>query len=314
MSNANWLHSLSPITRGAILILLLAGLALLQQTVSFSSANRLEIALNNAAHAPWFFLITCLLWHITALFVGLRWRAHLLWVAGLALTLATGLEAVQFFTRRDADLSDVGLNLLGACSGLLAILAAHLWRQGHIKRAGLSTLLAVVLLSSSLIRAAEIMWVYSKRDAIAPELLTFDRPDFPLRSLLRGNWELITVRNGAGSHHLAKVTLNSQLQWPGLTLREPVPDWNGYRWLVLVAYTESERSLSLEIRLETQSDRGMESTVNIELPHNAGPVRIPLAQLAGSRFGKLDEVRNLYLFSSRLDRDRQFYLESISLE
>lgn len=289
----------------------------MQQTVSFSSANRLEIALNNAAHAPWFFLITCLLWHITALFVGPRLRAHLLWAASLALTMAIGLEAVQLFTRRNADLSDVGLNLLGACSALLAILGAHLWREGHIKRAGLCTLLAAVLISSSFTRAAEIMWVYSKRDAIAPQLITFESSDFPLRSLLRGNWELITVHSDAvdaGSRHLARVILSSQRQWPGLTLREPVPDWNGYRWLVLVAYTESDGPLPLEIRLETKSDRGMDSTINFELPQNAGQVRIPLEQLAGDRFGKLDEVRNLFLFSSRLDRDREFYLESIFLE
>ena len=317
MSNGNWLHSLNPLTRGAILILLLAGLAVLQQTISFGSANRLEIALNNAAHVPWFFLVTCLLWHISALFGRFQGRTQIAWVAGLALLLATGLEAAQFFTRRDADIRDVGLNLLGACAALLSILAIHLWRRGQIKHAALSSLLAFILVSSSLGRAAEIMWLYSKRNAIAPELISFDRPDVPLTSLMRGDWELITapaVKVDSQPRRLARVTLNSRQQWPGLTLREPVPDWNEYRWLVLVAYTETERALPLEIRLETKDDRGTESTVSIELTRNTKPIRIPLEQLAGDRFGRLNEVRNLYLFSSRLDGDTQFYLESLSLE
>ncbi len=300
-----------------MLILLLAGLALLQQTVSFSGASRLQIALNNAAHVPWFFLVTSLIWQITALFMQLRWRQQLFLVAALALILAIGLEAVQFFTSRDADLSDVGLNLLGAGSALLVILASNLRRKGHIKRAGLSIFLAIVLVSSSFTRAAEIMWVYSKRNALAPALITFDQADFPLRSLLRGDWELVTAHNGAGeamARQIAKVTLRSDRQWPGISLREPLPDWNQYRWLVLTAYTDSQRTLPLEIRLETNSDRGMDSTIKIVLHDSTSPIRIPLEQLAGSRYGKLNKVRNLILFSTRLDRDETFYLETISLE
>ncbi len=235
----------------------------------------------------------------------------------MALVLATGLEAVQFFTRRDADLRDVGLNLLGACSALLVIMAAHLWRLGHSRRAGLTIALSAILISSSFIRAAEVAWIYNKRNAIEPELITFERPDFPLRSLLRGSWELVTVPSEAVDQeprHLAKISLNSLQRWPGLTLREPIPDWNAYSWLVLVAYSQSERSLPLEIRLETKSDRGQESTVSIELPHGASPIRISLEELAGNRYGELDEVRNLYLFSSKLDSDTQFFLESIRLE
>lgn len=317
MSNGNWLHSLNPATRGAILILLLSGLALLQQTISFGRANRLEIALNNAAHVPWFFIITCLLWHIASLFSRLQWRAQLIWVSGLAFLLATGLEAAQFFTMRDADISDVGLNLLGACSALLTILAIHLWHKGQLKHSALCFGLATVLVASSFIRAAEIMWVYSKRNAMAPELISFDRPDLPLPSLLRGNWELIAAPQHAAdgsARTLARVTLTRQRRWPGLTLREPIPDWNDYQYLVLLAFTESERPLPLEVRLETKEGRGMESTVSIELSQHTMPIRIPLQQLAGDRFGKLDEVRNLYIFSSRLENDTQFYLESVSLE
>jgi hypothetical protein len=88
MSNANWLLSLSPITQGAILILLVCGLALLHQAVSFDRTNQ--------------------------------------------------LEAVPFFITRGACLDDIRLYLLGVCSALLAILAAHLWRQGQIKRDALA--------------------------------------------------------------------------------------------------------------------------------------------------------------------------------
>lgn len=317
MTNGKWFNTLNPMTRAALLILLLSGLALIQQSVSFGRANRLEIALNNAAHVPWFFLITCLLWHITALFSQMHWRRHLLWVAVLALALAIGLEAVQLFTRRDADLADVGLNLLGACSALLAIRATHLWRLGQVGRASVIALLVTILSTASFIRAAEVLWIYSKRNAISPELITFSQPDFPARALMRGRWELadspIKPRDNDTSP-VARVTLRSQLQWPGVTLMEPIPDWNRYRTLVLHAYTAANRSLPLEVRLETNSDRGMDSTVSIELSQETEPIRIPLSELGGSRFGRLDDVRNLYLYSARLDSDAQFFIESISLE
>jgi hypothetical protein len=128
---------------------------------------------------------------------------------------------------------------------------------------------------------------------------------------LWGNWEQIADRIDAGAEprHLARVSLSSRRQGSGVTLREPVPDWNGYRWLVLAAYTESEQPLPLEIRLETKSNKGMDSIVNFELPDNAYHVRGSLEQLPCARLRKLNEVRNLLWFSCRLNRGTQFCLE-----
>lgn len=55
--------------------------------------------------------------------VGLKHVA----VAGLA--ISGGIEIIQFFTGRSADVDDVLLNLLGVCSGYLALVAYQRFRN-----------------------------------------------------------------------------------------------------------------------------------------------------------------------------------------
>jgi len=309
-------HGASPKAHGLILILILASLVTLQQTTTIGTESRLGIALNNAAHAPWFFLITCLVWQFSGLFSLLNGRLRLLWVIVFAVFLAAFLEALQVFNQRDADIKDIGLNLLGACSAIAVLVAIQSLRQGMPRKSGALLILASLSMFASFTPVAELLWANYQRDALAPALISFS-PGYPTHLLIRGDWELIPTSNNpknSESPHIAKVILSSQKQWPGLILREPFPDWNGYQWLNINAYSSEEQTIQLEIRLETFSDRGMDSIFTIDLPHAPGTIRIPLHQLAGHRFGNLDKVKSLYLIKSQPGKDESFFLTSIYLD
>lgn len=303
-------------------VMLISGIALgllviAQQTLTINGDTRLDIALNNSAHAPWFFVITCLLWYVSGMFRWMSPKPRLTALIVVAAGLAVGLEALQLLNRRDADLGDIGRNLLGACSALCLLAGVSFWRQHKRGLAATSLVLSALLMSINFISVGRVLAFYFQRDSAAPVLVSFQNQNLSARMMVRGNWELLPaseVLSGSGSHSIARVWLGNQQRWPGLILREPLTDWSSYQWLYIDAFSTAPNPLQLEVRLETYSDRGMASTVLIDLPSKPAPVRISLQQLAGDRTGSLQRVKNVYVIADRPAHPTYFYLSSIFLE
>ena len=80
------------------------------------------------------------------------------------------------------------------------------------------------------------------------------------------------------------------------------------------AFNPAKEPMTLLVRLETFADRGLETTLSIRLLPGPNNIHIPIREIAGSRFGKLDKVRNLFVFKEAPNETEFFLLGSLVLE
>ena len=80
------------------------------------------------------------------------------------------------------------------------------------------------------------------------------------------------------------------------------------------AFNPAKESMTLLVRLETFADRGLETTLSIRLRPGPNNIHIPIREIAGNRFGTLDNVRNLFVFKGAPGKTEFFFLGSLVLE
>ncbi|PCJ27289.1 MAG: hypothetical protein COA96_03640 [SAR86 cluster bacterium] len=292
------------------------GLILIQQLVAVTPDSQMTIAFHNAAHTPWFLCLTLLIWPILKQVTG-REFWQLLIVCGLfALILGIFLELVQVFTSRQASWGDVGLNYFGAISALCFIAMVHEWRNFHRGAALFLLVVAISLVLMGFRGVGSIYWLHLKRDSISPVLLAFDGPSAITRRNLGADWEIVigpSPWTDFAGKSVAKVTLQTNLRWPGITLAEPYPAWDEYFSLHIHAFLDSDDPIPLTVRVETFENRGMDSTVDVSLLRGANYLTIPISQLIPAS-GKTNlDVKALYIFSEGSQAGRNFYLGAIKL-
>lgn len=300
-----------PLALGLLLVLLVA-----QQVLDLPGSNMLALAIKNSLHSAWFFVVTLLLWFVLYRVTGHQARRAHLYCGLLCLLIAPLTEFVQFFTHRDASFSDLLLNLLGS---LAALSLAQAWladRAGQRRRALAGLALAAAFLLAGFHQVWFSLWYYQARAAQAPVLVDFSTLPLPQREQIRGRWTLRDAPDAwvarAGAQ-VALVSLPSSRRYPGITLREPLPGWENWCQLVLEAYLGEARPLLLTLRVETERDRGMDSTVQVLLEPGANRISIPLVDLIAAP-DALPSVRNLLIFASDLQDEREFYLASVRLD
>ena len=293
---------------------ILAVLLVLHQFLVIPGRSGLELALNNALHIPLFFTITSLVWlllaeHLRAPVTRLKVTA----VVSVALALIT--EAVQYFTPRDATIGDVFLNLTGITSAMLALLSLQLRSRRSLFL--VSTVLATLVFLAGFSRVADFVWLYKQRREIAPLIVDIDGPDKLLNASLLGDWEKVADVNWPGVKPpgiVARFRLRSDIIFPGITINEPLPDWNSYSVLVVETFLENDDPIPVTLRVETQRDRGINSTVESFIESGDRRLSVPISSLIPYESGKFPLVKELLIYSSHLSRDREFYLMDIHLE
>ena len=291
-------------------------LILVQQMAPPSPYSQLGAAIRNSAHTPWFFPYTLLLWLLIKGADRFNSRRRVqIWLA-TAFSLAIGLEALQIFSSRQASLEDVALNLAGGGAAIALIAGWQHWRTGLRFRPFALWTLGFALILAGMLPVGRVLWLQYQRDAMAPTLLSLEHKNDITLSNLRGAWELVPGLPqwpGHESRTLALVTLRSSSRWPGLTLREPLPDWRPYQHLEISAYLDEPQSLPLYVRLDRYSKRGVDTTQPIMMEPGINQIRIPISDLAGTDAGSVNDVRNLMIFSDAQHGGRQLYLSSIRL-
>ncbi len=208
--------------------------------------TRLAIELENFAHAPLFAAVAWGTWR------WLRARAApgspvlRSWVQAwlLASAVAVITELVQPLTGRDNSLHDFNTDLFGIAAALLLVATGLLpprdWRRG-------------LLVAGALAAAAIVLWpvaytvaAYRHRATQLPQLLDLgsglgrvflQRRGIRIDRQPQGDW-LITPL---------------QSPWPGLTVDEVLPDWRGYRSLLVDVANPGSLPVTLLIRID---DRG----------------------------------------------------------
>jgi uncharacterized protein YfiM (DUF2279 family) len=207
---------------------------------SFFSGSRVFSSLENASHGPLFAALICLL----------------LWVFGhLAAWLVSALlamvsEYAQGFGSRDPSWNDVYTDLLGATAGLalwVLFSSKHKPLSSPV-RTGLWMLIAACALSVSLpvLKSVE-QWLDRSRQY--PVLFTarFSGALSMTESMTEDEDVLISQSPDGLSVQLQSGPI------PGVVIRGFVPDWRGYKKLVIDIENPDSQPLELEVHLR---DRG----------------------------------------------------------
>jgi hypothetical protein len=302
--------------RTVYLLVVLAGLLVFHQIagVFFWSSAQLFRSATAAAHVPWFAGVTLVLCELARIWI--KGRSRQLGVAlGAALLLALTTEAAQLLIAgRNASLLDVGRNLLGFTAG--AAVWVYLRERAALtqgQRAGLVAIcIGAMLLGTAPATYQGAVRVYLA--SIAPDLV---RADTRLgRAPLASNRHVLVVDGGAIDPALAgQAVFQARLpdaRWPGITLREPFPDWSGYDRLLVGVHVSGSEPMRLTVRL--QLGEGLGPLYTEQVSAGTSIWSVPLARLFPG--GQVDgqPVRELILYSNADASGRVLALHTLRLE
>lgn len=286
-----------------------------QQVLVVDTDTRLGRALLNAAHTPWFFLVSILLWiaiqHLKKYTVFQRLAIYVF----ASLGLATLLEATQMFNAREASWEDILANVLGSLSAILMVWALRSWRKARLGTSFVYGALAIAVVLVAFKEVNRELWLRFIQLEQAPILVDFQNSPRNVLATVRGTWKLV---NGVGwpgfeGQQVARIALTGPTRYPGIILQEPLQDWRPYRELVITGYVPNGTALDLDVRLETFSSSGLGSIYTTHLAPGSNEVRISLSDL-NIRDASLHNVRNLYLYKERGAGEGFYWLASLALE
>lgn len=257
-------------------------------------------------------------------------RRRRAYVSAFVLATVAGVltELGQIAAARDADPWDVARDVVGAAAFLLfaATFDGDLVRwpsRPWVPVKGVVRVAAVTLLLLAFVPVAVVATSYGFRNAAFPHLLDFE-----------SYWEsrFVAARDADVTlgylpepwhdpNRLVGVVRFRSARWPSLDLREPYPDWTGYRELTFRAWSEEAEVVPLAIRIDDgrsaatgeYRDR-FNRKLRIEPGENV--LTVPLEDVAASRGGEFDlaDVRRVMLFMSQPARPVQLYIDDLRLE
>lgn len=220
-------------------LLLLAGaLAVLLVPCQSVGSDRLLGILQDAAHFPFFLLLSVLLARLA--------RGALPAAFAVAVVFLLGAEALQPLVGRSASLRDTLFGLAGVLAAACLVSA---------RRAGPRARRSLVFLTVALVAAA----------ALPPSAVVLDRVrarrELPLlgsfeRWLELGRWTVggsradrMAAHATAGRYALC-LQVTNDAPYPGLFLTDGPPDWRGYRRLCADVFLEGAAGRALWVRID----------------------------------------------------------------
>jgi hypothetical protein len=292
-------------TRSRLVFLLGALIALLagQQFLAVSGTGRLSNGLQNAAHGPWFALVTWLLLQFTSRRTR-GWRTVIA-TAMICASLAMMTEAMQRYTGGDPSWGDISYDLIGATAALLAW-CGH--RQLLARRSSYGA--AILLLMVTPTPFLQALATESRRVAIAPELVRFDSPLDGALISANSPTKVVAAPDGwAVAPEVLKISLADEM-WPGIHLDEPIADWRPYTALAVDVYVEGTQSLPVHISVRL--DNAPVAHVYRTFDCAAGPCSM-LLPLAGLFDRDTARVNAVVIYSTRDFAGRTIYLGRVAL-
>jgi hypothetical protein len=184
-------------------------------------------------------------------------------------------------------------------------------------------LTAAVLLAVAFLRVATVAVAYLGRDAAFPRICEFDDPwestfvEVEDAVLARGERPAGWRREEPG--RAARVTF-LPAPYPGLSIREPHPDWTGYRRLVFEVYSEAPTQVDLNLRIDDvhhNDDYADRFNRVLAIEPGSNRISISLEEVRrGPRMRLMDmaRVRGLTLFAVDPPVAFTVYLDGIRLE
>lgn len=292
------------------LFVVVATLLFMQLPVPPTFAGR---TIENAGHMPVFFLVTF------GLLVVLRTDFK---VEGVRLYAFAGLigaalgflsEVIQEPLARDASWEDVFSDLVGAMCALAVY--ALFDRRSRITRAAWLAALAVALACVAFYVAPLVRMTvaYVHRNGQFPVLADFRSPMDELWMVGYGTERALESD--------ALVVEFARGRWPGVSLREPVPDWSGYRTLLIDVENPETAPLGLTVRVHDRGHwRDYSDRFNRHYELAAGErrtLRIELREVERAPRGRLMDMRQIAdvtLLRDAVEGSRRVRIYTLRLE
>ncbi len=285
--------------------------------------------INNAAHAPVFAALAIVINLLLRGRVAIPPWARMCVAFGLAIGIGGLIEWIQPLVGREASLTDLRNDALGALAGVSLLT----WRSTRVASCTswrpLQVIAATVCLLSLAIALAPLAWAtisYSNRIRQFPTIL--DPSTLVDDYFLAGTGVQLSRRHlpppWRHDGDLPGLTLRIlQGEWPGLTHLEPQPDWRGYSQLRVDLTNPGDQPITLTIRIHdrlhdnTPSDR---FNYTFDLPAATRTVvDIPIEQLATAPNGRnldLSRIAGLIIFTTESPETvgKEIHLTSAWLE
>jgi len=219
-----------------------------------------------------------------------RWRGKGIGLYLLAFAASLGLgiasELLQALWSTDANPGDVLRDAIGIAAFLLCY-AAFDWKR---RRTGL-LLIAGAIFFSAYIPIIATFRAYVKRDAAFPVIFNFD-----------ASWQEPFLQT-----NLCSVLPHGRLifrpgEYPGISIEEPYPDWNGWDRLIFRVSSALARPVSLVVRIDDihhNNEYGDRFNRAFTIAPGDNAIAIPIADIgAAPRIRKFDlaHVRRILLF------------------
>jgi hypothetical protein len=283
----------------------------------------------DAGHAPLFgFVALCVLSLIRIVLPNMPGPKLYLFAFATTTILGAVTELAQFFSVRDADAGDFIRNAAGAAA-FLAFRAALEKRPGgglaissRVARTALlasASILMLAVFAPVAVRVAD----YRERDRNFPILCEFEsrwERTFiqPVSAGLEQGLLPAAFGEDAGRRS-GRWTLYSR-PWPGLALREPFPDWTGYRALRFEVWSDLDEPVDMTLRAEDRRhDPGADDRARIRFTVEPGwnEIRVDLDRLRDappSRALDMDEVALVMIYARSPEEPFTLWIDSVRLE
>ena len=292
------------------LFVVAATLLFMQLPVPPTFAGR---TIENAGHMPVFFLVTLGL--LIVLRTDFRFEGSRLYaLAGL---IGSGLgfvsEVIQEPLARDASWEDVFSDAVGAVCALAVY--ALFDRRSRLTRTTWLAALVVALgcIAFYVTPLVRMTVAYVHRNGQFPVLADFRSPSDELWMVDYGT----DHRLDGGS----LMVVYARGRWPGVSLREPVPDWSAYRTLLIDVENPETEKLGFTVRVHDRGHwRDYSDRFNRHYELAGGErrtLRIDLAEVARAPRGRLMDMRqiaDITLLRDAKEGSRSLRIYSLRLE
>lgn len=252
--------------------MVLAGVLAGQQLFSVPPRSSIHIALHEALHVPWFFVVTLCL---TAVLNSK------LWIAVAMVGFAVGTELLQPAFGRTFAVDDAIANLFGGALGILFVFA----RRRQIR--WLSWSAATIVVLALAVPPGRLVVAQRIRDRALP--IVFEPGRWWNLPFTYSNCRRKTVDDGPNDMGPALELELCPRKYPRVVLRELSQDWTPYRWLdvdVFFDVGEDSDPVKLTVAVRRNHSKRTVARVTLDLVPGRNRLRFPLAPLSIDERGR----------------------------
>jgi len=271
--------------------------------------------LNPIAHIVFFALLSCFIAKS-----GFFSRFPFVWSAagilGAIFIIGGAIELAQGLMGRTPSWKDMGLNMLGAMSGLLFLAPMRTRLSRQVLRAGQGSVLILVLAVSY--GPMTTLWDMRAASKQFPVLSNFESR-FEDRRWSSGEIDSSVSRSGRAS---LRVELQDSLEYPGTTLKYGFGNWQEFSYLALSLYNPDPEPLRIHISIRDYEHRkqgrgfGDRFDQSFTLQQGWKDILIPVSEIEHAPAGRrldLSRLTSLVVFAMDLPRPRTVYLDNVYL-